>query len=86
MRDINHNEWVHVLATLRDGHGDFRGLAQRIDHLDRLNVTCLWLMPFKEKSRWTYDEQAGQYYLHRFYKHQPDLNVANRRCATRSPG
>ncbi|HEV2782806.1 MAG TPA: alpha-amylase family protein [Actinophytocola sp.] len=151
-----------------DGHGDFRGLAQRIDYLDRLGVTCLWLMPFypspdrddgyditdfygvdprlgtlgdfveflrtardrgirviadlvvnhtsdrhpwfqsarssrespyrdwyvwqdepppgadkgivfpdKEKSIWTYDERAGQYYLHRFYKHQPDLNVAN---------
>ncbi len=29
-----------------DGCGDFRGLIQRIDHLDRLGVTCLWLMPF----------------------------------------
>ena len=27
---------------------------------------------------------AGQYYLHRFYRHQPDLNVANPRSATRS--
>jgi trehalose synthase len=26
---------------------------------------------------WTYDRKARQYYLHRFYKHQPDLNVAN---------
>ncbi|MET0132631.1 MAG: alpha-amylase family protein [Kibdelosporangium sp.] len=151
-----------------DGCGDFRGLTQRIDHLARLGVTCVWLMPFfpspdrddgyditdfytvdprlgtlgdfvefvrtardrgmrviadlvvnhtsdqhpwfqsargsrdspyrdwyvwqdeepadggkgvvfpdKEKSVWQYDEKAGQYYLHRFYKHQPDLNVAN---------
>lgn len=29
-----------------DGWGDFRGLIQRIDHLHRLGVTCLWLMPF----------------------------------------
>ena len=29
-----------------DGCGDFRGLIQNIDHLDRLGVTCLWLMPF----------------------------------------
>jgi maltose alpha-D-glucosyltransferase/alpha-amylase len=29
-----------------DGCGDFRGLIQHIDHLDRLGVTCLWLMPF----------------------------------------
>lgn len=26
---------------------------------------------------WDYDEQAGQYYLHRFYRHEPDLNTAN---------
>ena len=28
--------------------------------------------PDQETSVWTFDEQAGQYYLHRFYKHQPD--------------
>jgi trehalose synthase len=151
-----------------DGCGDIRGLIQRIDHLDRLGVTCLWLMPFfptpdrddgyditdfygvderlgtlgdmvelvrtardrgmrviadlvvnhtsaqhpwfqsarssrdspyrdwyvwqdeppadgpqgvvfpdQEASVWEYDKKAKQYYLHRFYKHQPDLNVAN---------
>ncbi len=150
-----------------DGTGDLPGLAQRIDHLAELGVTCLWLMPFyptpdrddgyditdfygvdarlgshgdlvevirtakdrgmrvivdlvvnhtsdrhpwfrsarasrnspyrdfyvwrddppdekvatvfpdQETSVWQYDEKAGQYYLHRFYKHQPDLNVAN---------
>jgi maltose alpha-D-glucosyltransferase/alpha-amylase len=151
-----------------DGHGDIQGLIQRIDHLSRLGVTCLWLMPFfptpdrddgyditdfynvdprlgtlgdfvelvrtardrgirviadlvvnhtsaqhpwfhsarssrgspyrdwyvwrdqppadapkdmvfpdQEQSVWDYDDQAGQYFLHRFYKHQPDLNIAN---------
>jgi glycosidase len=29
-----------------DGHGDFHGLIQRIDHLHRLGVTCVWLMPY----------------------------------------
>ena len=33
--------------------------------------------PDKETSLWQFDEEAGQYYLHRFYKFQPDLNVAN---------
>ncbi|MFF7334364.1 alpha-amylase family protein [Streptomyces sp. NPDC090306] len=151
-----------------DGIGDFAGLTQRIDHLVRLGVTCVWLMPFyptrerddgyditdfygvdprlgtlgdftefvrtardrgirviadlvvnhtsedhpwfkdarssrssahrdwyvwqdeppkdgpkgvvfpdAENSLWEYDEGSGQYYLHRFYKQQPDLNVAN---------
>jgi len=153
-----------------DGTGDFAGLAQRLDYLSDLGVTCLWLMPFypspdrddgydivdfygvdprlgtagdlvevirtardrgmrviadlvvnhtsdqhpwfqaarssrdspyrdfyvwadepptdaraepsfpdQESSVWSHNEQAGQYYLHRFYKHQPDLNVANPR-------
>jgi maltose alpha-D-glucosyltransferase/alpha-amylase len=30
-----------------------------------------------EKSNWTWDEQAGQYFWHRFYSHQPDLNYDN---------
>jgi trehalose synthase len=151
-----------------DGCGDFRGLIQRIDHLARLGVTCLWLMPFypspdrddgyditdfygvdprlgtlgdvvelvrtardrgmrvivdlvvnhtsaehpwfveargsrdspkrdwyvwqdekpadaaqgvvfpdQETSLWEYDRKTKQYYLHQFYKHQPDLNIAN---------
>jgi trehalose synthase len=151
-----------------DGHGDFRGLTQRIDHLATLGVTCIWLMPFfpspdrddgyditdfygvdprlgtlgdvvefvrtardrgmrviadlvvnhtsdqhpwfqqarsardspyrdwyvwrdqppadaekgvvfpdQETSLWEHDERTDQYYLHRFYRHQPDLNVAN---------
>jgi trehalose synthase len=150
-----------------DGVGDFAGLAQRIDYLAELGVTCLWLMPFyptpdrddgyditdfygvdprlghhgdlvevlrmakdrgirviadlvvnhtsdqhpwfkasrssvdspyrhfyvwrseepknqpqtvfpgEESSVWELDEKTGEYYLHRFYRHQPDLNVEN---------
>ena len=30
-----------------------------------------------EPSNWTWDEQAGQYYWHRFYSSQPDLNYKN---------
>jgi trehalose synthase len=151
-----------------DGCGDFRGLIDKIDHLARLGVTCLWLMPFypspdrddgyditdfyavdprlgtpgdvvelvrtardrgirviadlvvnhtsdqhpwfiesrssrdsakrdwyiwedeeppdaaqgvvfpdQETSLWELDRGTKQYYLHQFYKHQPDLNIAN---------
>ncbi len=35
------------------------------------------VFPDKENSNWAWDDAAGQWYLHRFYSHQPDLNVAN---------
>lgn len=153
-----------------DGHGDLRGATLKLDHLQRLGVDCVWLMPiypsplkddgydisdyynvhsqygtlddFKyflaeahrrnirvildlvlnhtsdqhpwfqsarsdrnspyrdyyvwsdtdqkfqdariifidtEKSNWTWDDQAGQYFWHRFYSSQPDLNYDNPR-------
>jgi maltose alpha-D-glucosyltransferase/alpha-amylase len=148
-----------------DGHGDLRGVIQKLDYLVNLGVDCVWLMPiypsplkddgydiadfygvlteygvledFKtlvqeahrrglriiadlvlnhtsdqhpwfqaarlsrtspyrqyyvwsdsdqkfsdariifidtESSNWTWDEEAGQYFWHRFYSSQPDLN------------
>ncbi len=36
----------NYLDTDGDGVGDFAGLAQRVDYLAELGVTCLWLMPF----------------------------------------
>ncbi|HEY3437025.1 MAG TPA: alpha-amylase family protein [Actinotalea sp.] len=35
------------------------------------------VFPDQETSIWELDEKTGEYYLHRFYRHQPDLNVAN---------
>jgi maltose alpha-D-glucosyltransferase/alpha-amylase len=40
---------VHVKAfhdADSDGIGDFRGLIQKLDYLQDLGVTCLWLLPF----------------------------------------
>jgi maltose alpha-D-glucosyltransferase/alpha-amylase len=152
-----------------DGVGDFQGLAQKLDYLQSLGITCIWLLPFfpsplrddgydiadyrsvhpsygtlddfkafvdaaharglkvlielvvnhtsdqhpwfqrarraprgsperefyvwsdsdkkfpetriifldTEKSNWAYDPEAGAYYWHRFFSHQPDLNHNN---------
>ena len=35
------------------------------------------VFPGEQDGVWELDEKSGQYYLHNFYKHQPDLNMAN---------
>ena len=40
---------LHVKAftdSNADGIGDFPGLIQKLDYLQDLGVTCLWLLPF----------------------------------------
>jgi trehalose synthase len=37
----------------------------------------LVVFPDQEDSIWERDERTGEWYLHSFYKHQPDLNLAN---------
>ncbi len=34
-----------------------------------------------EQSNWTFDQVRGQYYWHRFFSHQPDLNYENPKVA-----
>lgn len=35
------------------------------------------VFPDKEDAIWTFEEKTGEWYRHRFYHHQPDLNTAN---------
>lgn len=35
------------------------------------------VFPGVQKGVWTFNEQAGEYYYHRFYEFQPDLNTQN---------
>ena len=35
------------------------------------------VFPGVQKSTWTYDKEAREYYFHRFYEFQPDLNMDN---------
>jgi maltose alpha-D-glucosyltransferase/alpha-amylase len=40
---------VHVKSffdSSRDGLGDFPGLTQKLDYLQELGITCIWLQPF----------------------------------------
>jgi maltose alpha-D-glucosyltransferase/alpha-amylase len=46
---------------------------------DRLFSGVRIIFTDTEKSNWTWDEEAGAYYWHRFFSHQPDLNFDNPR-------
>ena len=35
------------------------------------------IFPGKQETTWTYHDEAGAYYAHRFYDHQADLNITN---------
>src|SRR3954452_3104795 len=35
------------------------------------------VFPGVQKTTWTYDSVAKEYYFHRFYRFQPDLNTSN---------
>jgi maltose alpha-D-glucosyltransferase / alpha-amylase len=35
------------------------------------------IFPHEEDNIWAYDEKADAYYLHRYFKEQPDLNIIN---------
>jgi len=41
------------------------------------NAQSGMVFPGVQKSTWTYDSVARQYYFHRFYDFQPDLNTSN---------
>jgi maltose alpha-D-glucosyltransferase/alpha-amylase len=76
-----------VVNHTSDQHPWFQ--AARADRSSRYRDWYVWadepeddpalseVFPGEQGGVWTYDERAGQHYLHRFFAHQPDLNVAN---------
>src|SRR3954462_8997916 len=70
----NRHPWFHAARESRDSpYRDF--YVWRDDKPEEKPGDVVF--PDKENSNWAWDERAGQFYLHRFYSHQPDLNVAN---------
>lgn len=59
----------------RDRNSPYRDYYVWADEPEQTHVKPIF--PTVEDSVWTWDEQAGQYYRHAFYSHQPDLNIAN---------
>ncbi len=76
---INHTSDEHL--WFRRAREASKGSARRkfyvwSDTPDRYEGTRV-IFTDTERSNWTWDEEAGQYYWHRFFSHQPDLNHDN---------
>ena len=90
--DAAHDRGLRVIADLvmnhtSDAHPWFQ--AARADRLSPQRDYYVWsdsdrkyreariIFTDTEKSNWTFDPVAKQYYWHRFFSHQPDLNYDN---------
>ncbi|MBC7275558.1 alpha-amylase family protein [Nocardioides sp.] len=62
-------------AACRDRESRFRDFYIWTDEPHETIVKPMF--PSVEDSVWTWNEEAGQYYRHTFYSHEPDLNIAN---------
>ena len=75
---LNHTSdqhpWFQQARTSRDS--PFRDYYVWSDTDQRYRDTRIIFLDV-EPSNWTWDEEAGQYYWHRFYACQPDLNYDN---------
>ena len=66
--------WFKASRQDPDGpYGDFYVWSDTDDRYDEARI----IFVDTETSNWTYDEVRGQYYWHRFFSHQPDLNFEN---------
>ena len=45
-----------------DGIGDFKGLTERLDHIAKLGVNCVWLLPFYPSPRLDHGYDVTDYY------------------------
>jgi maltose alpha-D-glucosyltransferase/alpha-amylase len=75
---INHTSdqhpWFQTART--DKHSPFRDYYVWSDTDNKFSQARIIFVD-TEKSNWTWDEVAGQYFWHRFYSSQPDLNFDN---------
>jgi maltose alpha-D-glucosyltransferase/alpha-amylase len=75
---VNHTSDQHpwFQAARSDPESPYRDWYVWVDEPPQdTNITETF--PGDQGGVWTYDAKAGQYYLHRFYEHQPDLNISH---------
>jgi maltose alpha-D-glucosyltransferase/alpha-amylase len=75
---LNHTSdqhpWFQASRSDPDGpYGDFYVWSETDDRWSKARI----IFVDTESSNWTWDPVRGQYFWHRFYSHQPDLNFDN---------
>ena len=75
---VNHTSDQHAWfqAARSDPDSEYRDYYIWSD-TDQRNLDARIIFLDVESSNWAWDEKAGQYYWHRFYSSQPDLNFEN---------
>lgn len=75
---INHTSIQHpwFQAARSDKNSKYRDYYVWADDPPKTDPAEV-IFPDAEDSIWEYDSKAGAYYLHHFYKEQPDLNISN---------
>jgi maltose alpha-D-glucosyltransferase/alpha-amylase len=77
---VNHTSTDHpwFQAARRDPRSRRRDFYIWVDQPPENERRGGLVFPGEQTSNWTYDAEAGAYYWHWFYEHQPDLNTGNR--------
>jgi maltose alpha-D-glucosyltransferase / alpha-amylase len=75
---LNHTSDQHpwFQKSRSDPHSKYRDYYVWSETNDKYNDARIIFLD-TEDSNWTYDEEAGMYFWHRFYSSQPDLNYDN---------
>ena len=74
---VNHTSSDHPwFQAARRGHPVYRDFYVWADAKPP-NADEGVIFPGKQASTWSYDRAAKRWYMHRFYPHQPDLNINN---------
>ncbi|WP_448266781.1 alpha-amylase family protein [Nostoc sp. DSM 114159] len=75
---INHTSTDHpwFKAACKDPHSKYRNYYIWSEEKPADAESGI-IFPGYQQSTWTYNEEAGAYYFHRFFEYQADLNIGN---------